>query len=205
MSLVNSKIIHNFAVIFGKAVKTLKQYNISIAKLEDKQYVHEFEGGNDLFTAFEQDLVENGQFNATVTLDKSATMIQAKFKITGVLALVCDRSLEVFDFPFETEEKLILKFGDRWEEITEEIMMIPRDTSIINIAQYLYEFITLTVPMKKLHPRFQQAIDENEDDFEEGILIYSTAPEKEEESEDDEPNIANIDPRWAALQQLKDK
>ena len=75
MSLVNSKIIHNFAVIFGKAVKTLKQYNISIAKLEDKQYVHEFEGGNDLFTAFEQDLVENGQFNATVTLDKSSLLI----------------------------------------------------------------------------------------------------------------------------------
>ena len=46
---------------------------------------------------------------------------------------------------------------------------------------------------------------QHEDDFEEGILIYSTAPEKEEESEDDEPNMANIDPRWAALQQLKDK
>ena len=55
--------------------------------------------------------------------------------------------------------------------------------------------------MKKLHPRFQESNEEG--DEEEGILIYSTVPAKDDD--DQELNTANIDPRWAALQQLKDK
>ena len=45
--------------------------------------------------------------------------------------------------------------------------------------------------------------DDEEGDEEEGILIYSTVPAKDDD--DQELNTANIDPRWAALQQLKDK
>ena len=51
---------------------------------------------------------------------------------------------------------MILKFSDHNEEITEELMLIDRNTQYINVAQDIFDFIGLQIPIKKLHPRFTQ-------------------------------------------------
>ena len=49
----------------------------------------------------------------------------------------------------------MFKYGDKDEEITDEIMIIHRDTATLELGQYIYEFIALAIPLKKLHPKFQ--------------------------------------------------
>jgi len=44
------------------------------------------------------------------------------------------------------------------------VMIILNNTQTINIADLLFEFIGLQVPMKKLHPRFQEEEEEEDDD-----------------------------------------
>lgn len=202
-----SKILCNFALFSSKVVKNkvLDKYKIDIFKLENKLHTFEFEGGNEFFAELEQELVEKGQFKATITLDKSETMIQMKYHIVGNVELTCDRSLELFDFPIDTVEKLILKFGDHNEELSDELYLIDRNTQQLNIAHDLFEFIGLEIPMKKLHPRFLGDVDEDDDfEDEEGILVYSTGGDEEDEPADDEPiDEDSIDPRWAALKNLK--
>ena len=83
----------------------------------------------------------------------------------------------------------MLKYGDKWEEISDEVIMMPRDEQAINVVQYIYEFIGVAIPMRKLHPRFKD--DENEDDD----LFYS--------SDNDDTNDDSIDPRWGKLKDLK--
>ncbi len=114
------------------------------------------------------------------------------FEITGSVELTCDRSLEVFDEPIHIFEKFIYKYGDRHEEITDELEMIPHGTATINIAQHIYDFIAVSIPMKRLHPRFR-----DEEIEEDGLLLYSTDKETVEEKEQE------IDPRWAALNKLR--
>jgi uncharacterized metal-binding protein YceD (DUF177 family) len=137
----------------------LNNFRIDIFRLENKQYLHEFEGGDDFFVALEQNLIEKGQFKAHITLDKNEVMIQMIYTITGSVELICDRSLEPFDFPFDIKQKMILKFSDHTEEVTDELMLIDRNMQYINVAQDVYEFIGLQIPMKKLHPRFRQEED----------------------------------------------
>lgn len=177
-------------------MKELKQYNIHIINLQNKQYDFEFEGNQSFFEALDQSFIENGTFKATVHLDKSETMIQLRFDINGVVELVCDRSLDTFDQPFETTQKLILKFGEVAEELTDEIEVIPRLLEDYNIAQSLFDFIYLALPTKKLHPRFRDEEDEEET---EGKIIYSSIINVEK------PDEKPIDPRWAALAKLKSK
>jgi uncharacterized metal-binding protein YceD (DUF177 family) len=172
--------------------KILSKYDINIHGLEEKRYTYNFEGGNEFFGAFEQSLITNGQFEAIVKLNKNSSMIQLDFEITGTVELTCDRSLELFDEPIDVSERYIYKFGDRYEEISDEIEMIPQGTATVNIAQHIYDFICVSLPMKKLHPRFR---DEEID--EEGLLLYSTDKETVEEKEQE------IDPRWAALNKLR--
>jgi hypothetical protein len=62
----------------------------------------------------------------------------------------------LFDFPVDINQKIILKFSDHNEEITEELMLIDRNTQYINVAQDIFDFIGLQIPIKKLHPRFVQ-------------------------------------------------
>ncbi|MBB6001627.1 DUF177 domain-containing protein [Arcicella rosea] len=201
----------------------LNTFRIDIFRLENKHYVHEFEGGDEFFVALEQDLIEKGHFKTTVTLDKSEVMIQLLYHIVGSVELTCDRSLDTFDFPVDITQKMILKFSDHTEEITDELMLIDRNTQYINVAQDIYEFIGLQIPMKKLHPRFQveeetflsdfDEDDDSDEDFEdlvwedddEGEIVYSTSTadseddDEEEQSSEDEPEI---DPRWAILKKL---
>ena len=132
----------------------LNTFKIDIFRLENKQYLHEFEGSDDFFEALDQDLIKKGNFKAKVVLNKNETMIQMMYQITGSVELTCDRSLDLFDFPVDITQKMILKFSDHNEEITEELMLIDRNTQYINVAQDIFDFIGLQIPIKKLHPRF---------------------------------------------------
>ena len=134
----------------------LNTFKIDIFRLENKQYMHEFEGNDDFFEALDQDLIKKGHFKATVVLNKNETMIQMIYKISGSVELTCDRSLDLFDFPVDVNQKMILKFSDHNEEITEELMLIDRNSQYINVAQDIFDFIGLQIPIKKLHPRFEK-------------------------------------------------
>jgi len=143
-------------------------------------------------------MFSTGKLTADVSLKKSESMIQMIFKVEGTIELTCDRSLDLFDQPISFENTMIYKFGDEEKELSEDVMIILNDTQTINIADLLFEFIGLQVPMKKLHPRFQ----EEDDDLEEGIMVYSSIVD---DSKTEEQQEEDVDPRWAALKKLKNK
>jgi len=192
-----------FALLLTEKVKELSKYNIDIYGLEDKQYDYDMESGDAFFEEMEQDLIEHGHFKTHVVLNKSATMIQLRFHTTGSVTLTCDRSLETFEEPIDSDERIILKFGDHNEELTEEIEIISRNTNRINVARYIFDFIALSLPVKKLHPSLRTEEDEFdlEDDEEEGTLVYTSGGETEEGDEREEEE--KVDPRWEALKKLK--
>ena len=159
----------------------LNTFKIDIFRLENKQYVHEFEGKDDFFEALDQELIQKGSFKSTVVLNKNETMIQMVCKITGSVELTCDRSLDLFDFPVDITQKMILKFSDHNEEITDELVLIDRNTQYINVAQDIFDFIGLQIPIKKLHPRFIK----DEVTYESLMKKFEEEYEEEDIDEDD--------------------
>lgn len=133
-----------------------------------------------------------GQFNAVVLLDKRETFIEADFKINGLVHLICDRSLDPFDFPIDIEKRVLFKYGEEEQELTDEITIIHKERSSLDVGQLLYEFISLAIPIKKLHPRFEEK-ENNENEVE---LIYTTATRAKQAKEE-------VDPMWEKLKKLK--
>jgi len=87
---------------------------------------------------------------------------------------------------------LVVKFGDEYNNDNDEILIIPHSEYQINIAQYVYEMLVLSVPLKKVHP---------------GVLdgtLKSEVLDKLEELQpkDTKENKEDIDPRWDALKKL---
>jgi uncharacterized metal-binding protein YceD (DUF177 family) len=93
-------------------------------------------------------------------------------------------------------KKIVFKYGDTDEEISDEIIIINREADSLELGQYIYEFISLAVPYKKLHPRYQGELETPEES--EGKIIYTS-----KDSTDDDENGDNIDPRWEKLKKLK--
>jgi len=174
-------------------VEELKKYNIEIFSLAEKEHVYEYESGSAFFKEFPQDIIEKGEFEARMVLDKSSTMLRLDFHIKGLIGQVCDRTLEEYEEEVETENRIFLKFGDRDEELTDEIEMIQRNTARINVARYIYDFIVLALPVKKLHPRLRggEEVGDAED-----LLVYGHL------SGDDQAD-GEVDPRWEALKDIK--
>jgi uncharacterized metal-binding protein YceD (DUF177 family) len=169
-------------------------YRVNIIGLSNKIHHFEYEIGDEFFNRFGSDLISSGSFRVDVDLNKHETFLEVTFDIKGSAVLVCDRSLEEFEYPIKTRKMVVFKFGDEDREITEEIVMIQRDTPSLELGQLIYEFISLAVPMKKLHPRFVSEQDSDTQD--DGKIVYTSAAEEKKEDKE-------IDPRWEKLKKLK--
>ncbi|MEY2793039.1 MAG: hypothetical protein RJA76_1031 [Bacteroidota bacterium] len=183
--------------LFIQAVKMkpFEAFKIPIMSLENKVYEYEMEGHSDFFEAFEQEWIEKGAFQVKVKLDKSPTMIQVYLHIEAVLQMICDRSLEEFDYPIDVNEKLIFKFADHSEDMGDNLYLLDRKEPYLDLSQDIYDFIAIQVPMKKLHPRFVDKNDHSTNDE----FLYTTETEEEVVQKEQE-----IDPRWNILKNLTD-
>jgi uncharacterized protein len=174
--------------------KVLKAYLIRFGSLNQGIHNFDFEVTDKFFECFEYSEVEKGNIHVEVALEKQSTMLIFHFNFTGTLTLNCDRCNSEYLQEIDAAERLIVKFGNEEYDSSEEIMILPHGEYEINVAEWVYEFLTLNIPYQRLHP--EGACDPEVVDFiEEGEF-------PEEDFQDEEENI---DPRWEALQQLKNK
>jgi uncharacterized metal-binding protein YceD (DUF177 family) len=173
-------------------VNDLSTYWIEIIGLSNQIHKYEYSIGDGFFKNFEGSEVTKGFLKCSLQLTKNDNFIEIKFDISGKVELVCDRSLDPFDYPVHIEKIILFKYGEEDKEIDDEIEMISRHRQGINVGQYIYEFIGTSIPMKKLHPRYDS--DSTEDE-----LIYTSGMQHEEAQ--NEPD----DPRWEALKKLRKK
>jgi uncharacterized protein len=171
----------------------LKAFKVNIIGLSNKVHSFHFDVDNEFFRHYGTGMLSEGSFDVDVELDKRETFIEARFLIKGAAMMVCDRSLDPFRQPMKIDKKIVFKYGDADEELSDEIIMIQRDSDSLELGQYIYEFISLEVPIKKLHPRYQ----DEDDDETEGKIIYSSGDSSKGDDEED------IDPRWEQLKKLK--
>lgn len=165
-------------------------FDIDIYKLSDGKHSFEFEFDASFFTLFEDSIVENGAGNIEVVLDKTPTMITLNFHLEGEVELVCDRSLDNFMFKINEDRAVRLKYGDHQEELSEDLFLISTNTQKIDVGQFVYEFISLAIPMKKLHPRYDNDVESDE-------MVFYSADDSEDKSNE------GIDPRWNELKKIK--
>nr|WP_236263851.1 DUF177 domain-containing protein [Dysgonomonas sp. Marseille-P4677] len=145
--------------------------------------------------------VKKGDLNVIVSLKKTAVTFELNFAITGVVLVSCDRCLDDIAMDVDTKNKLIVKFGKEYSEESDEIVIIPEEDGEINIAWFLYEFIVLSLPAKRVHPagtcnkamssklnkhRAKSVDEESDDDVDDDMSL-------------DEDDSSFTDSRWDAL------
>jgi uncharacterized protein len=125
---------------------------LPISGLKEGRHLYDFEIGNHFFDEFEESEIKEGNLLVNIVLDRRSSHFDLIFKISGEVRVSCDRCLEMFFQHIECENKLLVKFGKKWDDTDPDIITIPADEHELDIKQYLYEFIHLALPIQKIHP-----------------------------------------------------
>ncbi len=166
-------------------MESLKQYSIPLKSLGNKLYSFDFQVNKEFFTHFENSMVGDGCFDIKVEVDKRSSVIDFQFIIDGTIKTQCDRCLVQINLPVKGNFDILGKYKEGESEEIEVIHIHPMATSL-NIAQYIYEFISLSIPMSQ---NYDCQANENPPCDEE-MLDYLDGEYEEEEIEeknDDNP------------------
>lgn len=186
-----------------------KEFDIAFSGLKIGTHEFEFQIANDFFDLFEYDEFNSVNVDVKATLIKKETLMELYLSQTGTVNIPCDVTGENFDLPIESNWQIIIKFGEEYNDDNEELLIIPYSEYQVNIAQYIYEMIALSVPVKRVHPSI--AADYEVDDFDEDDFDFlqeynedDFADENEDDPTDDSNQNKNkeIDPRWDELKKL---
>ena len=174
-------------------MKTIKEFNIPFVGLKEGKHRFDYQIDNTFFEAFNYDEYNNANVNVIVILDKKSTMLELAFKSKGSVNVNCDLTNEPFDQQIKSKLNLVVKYGDEYNNENEELLIIPHGEHTLNVAQYIYEMIILSVPAKRIHPGIKDG------------TLSSTILEKLEELQPKEEKIKEgeeTDPRWDKLKKL---
>lgn len=184
----------NGGQIIGE-MKKLNEFLIPFAGLKLGKHQFEYQITKSFFEDFDYEEYENSEIKVNVTLEKKSTMLELTFKHAGTVTVPCDLTNEIFDLPVKGKFRLVVQFGETYNDESEELLILPHGEHQINISQFIYEMIVLSVPSKRVHPGVKDGTLKNEtlEKLNE-LSVKEVKPAKAEENE--------TDPRWDKLKQL---
>jgi len=172
-----------------------KEYTIPFVGLKLGKHKFEYQINNAFFEIFDYNEFQNSDIKVNVVLDKQSNLLELSFKHEGTINVPCDLTSEDFDLPIKGRLKLIVRFGETFNNDNEELLILPFGEFEIDIAQYIYEMIILSIPLKRVHPGIKDGSLNTEALTK---LKELTIKEQKKEKKEEE----NIDPRWDKLKQL---
>lgn len=176
-------------------MKVTNEFLIPFIGLKLGKHPFEFQINQAFFEKFEYHEYENCAIQVNVILEKKSTMLELSFKHKGTVTVPCDLTSEIFDLPIKGKIKLVVTFGEEFNDDNEELLVLPHGEHQIDIAQYIYEMIVLSVPLKRIHPGIKDGTLQTE-----ALQKLSELTIKEQKLE--KKKEENIDPRWDKLKQL---
>jgi uncharacterized metal-binding protein YceD (DUF177 family) len=177
-------------------MKKLNEFLIPFIGLKLGKHQFEYQINKAFFESFDYDEFESADIKVSVVFDKKNTMLELNFKHKGTIHVPCDLTNEMFDFPIKGNLKVIVQFGEEYNDDNDELLILPHGEHEINIAQIIYEMIALSIPFRKVHPGVKDGTLDSE------ALRKLNELRVEEIKEDNKNTEDNIDPRWDKLKQL---
>jgi uncharacterized metal-binding protein YceD (DUF177 family) len=176
-------------------VNSLKDYDISFVKLKPGEHHFSYEIEDAFFRIKEPSLIEQGNVNVHLILDKKERLMNLSFQFEGIIKTDCDVCLDPFNLPIKGNDTFVVKIVDIPQESDTEILYLGPNDSSFNIYDNIYELICTSIPMTKSCKDNAGKPKECNPDMLKFLL----------ESNSENTNIENqTDPRWDKLKNITD-
>ena len=180
----------------GWSMKHNREFEIAWQGLKPGPHTYVYDIDDRFMQEREMDeFFKDWEGKVTLGFDKHENFFMLHFDIDGQVTVPCDRCGDEFKLRLWDEFDLIIKLTDDAEQIEDEddVAFIPRSETVIDISKWIYEFMTLSIPIQRIHPNKEdgtpgcnpQALD----------LLEKLAEEHEEPA---------VNPLWKGLEQFKE-
>ena len=180
-----------FVTLQPVMMNSLEFLKIDLKGLKEEDTSLELSLDDGFFAALDGAEVKHGSLHVSVSIRKASGFFELLFHSKGYIIIPCDRCLDDMEQPVETDNRLIVKFGSSYSE-EDDIIVVPEDEGILDIAWFIYEFVMLAIPIRHVHapgkcnPAMTQALEE-------------LSADRSSDEESSQPT----DPRWDKLKNLK--
>ncbi len=184
-------------------------YKIDLKGMRSDSVNYEFLLDNLFFAQIDALEVQKGKVNVSLNVKKTSHAFELNFQTDGMVWVPCDRCLDDMELSVSSKDKLMVKFGREYAEEGDNLVIIPEEDGEINVAWFMYEFVSLAIPMKHVHApgkcnkgmraklNEHLRVDADEDS-------QDAFPMDEEPEAGDIRNEGGTDPRWDELKKILD-
>ena len=176
-----------------------RDFEIAFVGLKPGIHDYNYEITDKFFVDFQQQDFRNCKANVKVSLEKNNGFMLMKFEIGGSLEVTCDRCNN--DLPFELwdEFRLTVKMVENPEVMNDQeedpdVYYIGRNESHLDLSNWIYEFINLSIPMQKVCS-FEKM---------DGPHCNPAALDVLKKMEPEEKEVTGENPIWKGLKKFKD-
>ncbi|UPS92632.1 MULTISPECIES: YceD family protein [unclassified Bizionia] len=175
-------------------MRELKTFTIPFVGLKLGKHQFEYKIDKTFFDFFEYQDFNDADIVVDLELNKKTTLLELHFEISGTVNVNCDLTNEPYNQEISNNFDLVVKFGEDYNDEEIDLLVLPHGEYEVNVQQYIYEIIILTVPSKLIHPGVEDGTLQSD------ILekLEELSPKEKQEKEDNE----DIDPRWNTLKKL---
>lgn len=181
----------------GNSLKVManKEYRIPFVGLKLGTHAFSYDITDTFFEMFEYSLIRKGNVKVELQLEKKETMMIGQFQINGIVESECDRCSDPAEVAVKGKFQLIYKFDETPSNDETLVTIYPEDFEI-DVKESILEFINVSLPTRILHKK-GGCNEEMIAILNEYILFSSNDAEPEPDQNDE------VDPRWAALKNMK--
>lgn len=174
-------------------MKKLKNFTINYASLNDGEHDFDFFIDDKFFEHFEYSLIKIASVKVNLQMCKFLDSLQLTFDISGTVNVACDVCLDNFDLEIKSDELINYKIVQNIpDDDNSSIIYITEGESSIHLADTLYELISLSLPIRKVHP-----------DDEDGFSTCNKKMLEYLELKDSSDTKKSSNPIWDELKKLK--
>lgn len=182
-------------------MKALKSFTINFASLADGDHLFDYQIDNKFLKHFEATLVHEATIDVKLLFVKFFNTLELNFNISGTVLTPCDVCSEEFNLAIEGQEQIIVKIVNEMPTEADElnVVYLEENSSSINIAEMLYELLTLSIPMRKVHPNDKKG----NPTCDPSVLSFLIESEQNLNTPNPDDDSDNSNPIWDELKKLK--
>ena len=170
---------------------SLEQLKIDLKELNEGLTELRFDLDNAYFASLDEDEIKRGNVCVVLSVRRTENYFELEFHTEGSVVVPCDICLDDMNQSVDTDDRLVVKFGEEYSE-DDDLITIDEREGILDVSWFIYEFIALNIPAKHVHtPGKCNA-----------AMIKVLEEHSATRSSGGDEEIA-VDPRWNELEKLK--
>ena len=179
---------------------TLNKYKVELKNMLSDTCVYKYRLDSQFFAEIDSPEIQKGELDVTLNVKRTSGVYQLDFQTMGTVIVTCDRCLDEMEQPVESSDTLKVKLGGEFSEVG-DIVIIPEEDGYINVAWFIYEFITLSIPIKHVH-----ALGKCNKDMVHKLNkhLRTIGDDADAQFVDENDEVREMDPRWNELKKILD-